>query len=506
MKDALYIRVKNYIRRERLILPGESVAVGVSGGADSVCLLLVLLRLSGEEGFFLKAVHVHHGLRASAEGDWIFVRDLCEQEGIPCICVRADAAAAAARWGTGIEEAGRRIRYEAFREAGREVEKEQDSVCLTAVAHHLEDQAETVLFHLCRGTGLRGAAGMLPRNGKIIRPLLEESRASIEEWLTEQGVSWRTDETNGDPSYTRNYLRAEILPRLHAGINPAAAEHLCSFAKNCAEAERFLQERTDEAAARCIVPAETVPGMLFPEGRKLRLALSIEALGGEDPYLQGRILHQCLAGNTGTRRNLEAVHVEALRRLCDAGGSASLSMPGGTEVVRTGGMLLFLSEKDRIPAGQTPSGGGSCRDQIPYPVRVEEYHCTLLEFDGNMEAIPRNQYTKWFDYDKIGTFPVFRTRLPGDRMTLQKSTVPGDVIHKKTARMMLDGRIPAQLRDRIVLPSAGQETLWIPGLRMGDACRITPKTRRILQISWVPGNAAGLQGEPESSQTQQGCR
>ena len=498
MKDALYLRVKNYIRQEQLILPGEAVAAGVSGGADSVCLLLVLLRLSREEGFFLKAVHVHHGLRASAEGDWIFVQDLCKREGIPCVCVRADAAASAAEWGTGIEEAGRRIRYEAFREAVRAVEEEQKTVCLTAVAHHLEDQAETVLFHLSRGTGLRGAGGMLPRNGKIIRPLLEETRASIEAWLTEQGVSWRTDETNQDPSYTRNYLRAEILPRLRSGVNPAAAEHLCSFAKNCAEAERYLQERTDEAAARCRVPAETVPAALLPEDRKLHCALSMEALRREDPYLRGRILYQCLAGSTGTRRNLETVHVEALRRFSEADGGASLSMPGTTEVIRSGGVLLFLSEKNRDAAGQTPDGE-LCRLRNPYPVKEEEFHCAMLEFDGNMDAIPRNQYTKWFDYDKIGTFPVFRTRRPGDRMTLQKRTAPGGTIRKKTARMMLDGRIPAQLRDRIVLPSVEQETLWIPGLRMGDAYRISPETRRILQITWEPEepeDTAGPRREP----------
>ena len=202
--DNLYERVRKYVLDREMIRPGESLVAGVSGGADSLCLFLVLLRMSREEGFFLQVVHVHHGLRESAQGDLRFVQDLCRRENVPCRCIMADAAAMAEKWGTGVEEAGRRLRYEAFEETRKSLQEDRGKPCRIAVAHHREDQAETVLFHLCRGTDIRGARGMLPVSGWIVRPLLRESRAEIEAFLKSQGMAWREDETNEDTSYTRN--------------------------------------------------------------------------------------------------------------------------------------------------------------------------------------------------------------------------------------------------------------------------------------------------------------
>ena len=212
--------------------------------------------MSGEMGFLLQVVHVHHGLRESAREDLEFVQELCRRENVPCRCVMADAAGMAARWGTGVEEAGRRLRYAAFEETRARLEAETGRPCRIAVAHHREDQAETVLFHLCRGTDLRGARGMLPVSGHIVRPLLRETRADIEAFLTSQGMTWREDETNEDTSYTRNFLRREILPRLKESVNPASAENLARFAGACAETERFLEAETEKADrnAQCRQP------------------------------------------------------------------------------------------------------------------------------------------------------------------------------------------------------------------------------------------------------------
>ncbi|MDO5131479.1 MAG: tRNA lysidine(34) synthetase TilS, partial [Eubacteriales bacterium] len=256
----LYLRVKKYILDREMIRPGEAVVAGVSGGADSLCLFEVLRKLAEELPFSLYVVHVHHGLRDSAQGDLLFVEEICRQAGVPCVTVHRDAACAASAWGTGVEEAGRRIRYEAFDRACRSIEEEKGTACRIAVAHHREDQAETVLFHLCRGTDLRGARGMLPVSGRIIRPLLPESRGAIEAFLREKGLSWREDETNGDISYTRNYLRAEILPRLAEGVNPAAAERIAQFAGVCADAERYLSRMTEEGLRRCAVAEGAGPG------------------------------------------------------------------------------------------------------------------------------------------------------------------------------------------------------------------------------------------------------
>ena len=476
--DTFYFRVKKYIEEQQMILPGDTVVAGVSGGADSLCLFHILHQLSGEAGFRLHVVHVHHGLRDSAQGDLEFVEETCRQAGVPCETVLADAADMADRWKTGVEEAGRRLRYQAFEDACRRIGDKTGSRCRIAVAHHREDQAETVLFRLCRGTDLRGARGMLPVNGRIIRPLLCESRASIEQYLQAKGLSWREDETNLDTSYTRNYLRREIIPRLREGVNAAAAEKIARFAASCAEADRYLDAVTDQALRRCTGGGPEFSG-----------SLSVAALLQEDPYIQGRILYRCLADSSRGRGDAGSVHVEALLRLCRGTGGGRLSMPGEVTAVRTGDRLFFLrGEETELPRPAFgENSGGACWETSGEVFEAfadgSMYKTRVFAFDGDMSAIPRNQYTKWFDYDKIGMFPVFRVRQPGDRMTLLGE---GKDLHisKKLARVMLDGKISRGLRDRMILPFAGKEALWIPGLRMGDAFRVSPDTKRILEISY----------------------
>ena len=547
--DTLRGRVRQYIEDHGMIRPGDTVVAGVSGGADSLCLLLLLHELSGQMGFRLQAVHVHHGLRAAAREDQEYVEKLCGQMKVPCTVVRVDAAAAAKEWGTGIEEAGRMLRYDAFRQVCRSSgQQSEESSFRIAVAHHREDQAETVLFHLCRGTDLRGARGMLPVNGQIIRPLLGESRACIEAYLTGKGVKWREDETNADTAYTRNYLRSQILPRLEQGVNAAASLRISQFASACAEAEDYLAAAADKALERCRTSFMPGDRLLIPESCLCRSVLLLDALLEEDPYLQGRILYRCLAGSTQTGRDIGTVHVDALRRLCRKKTDGQLSMPDRVVVLKSAGKLFFCRRTEATEAGpqkdvqpapeqnpqlcpqpapdQDPQQGKQPDFQadlqphaapgaaVPtagriYPAAEAEYTVRVRDFDGSMSSIPRNEYTKWFDYDKIGTFPVFRTRQPGDYMYLyahaktqrgggsletdrlqdgsEKSGQPGEMIAKKLARIMLDGKVSAGARDRIVLPFIGKEALWVPGLRMGDSCKVTPATGKILEIRWNSG-------------------
>ena len=502
-------RVRKYIEEHGMIRPGDTVVAGVSGGADSLCLFLLLHELSEEIPFHLHVVHVHHGLRLSAQGDLDFVKNLCEQKQVPCTVIYVDAGASARQWGTGIEEAGRRLRYDAFRQVCdslREQNKDGErggSFFRIAVAHHREDQAETVLFHLCRGTDLRGARGMLPVNGEIIRPLLCESRACIEQYLTEKGFSWQEDETNSDTGYTRNFIRREILPRLEEGVHVSAAQRISQFAAACAEAETYLSGLTARALERCT--AECLPDdrILFSDSHVCIMALSLSDLRKEDPYLQGRILYRCLADSTVDGKDIGTVHVEGLRSLCSGKPGGQLSMPSRVTVFKSGEKLFFCREKDGIEK----TGQMDLREQAgTYPLSEEEYVCSVRDFDGSVSAIPRNEYTNWFDYDKIGMFPVFRTRQPGDCMHLfsdgdsaEDLAFPADsgmtedvclrekdrkLIRKKLARIMLDGKIPAGIRDKIVLPYSGNEVLWIPGLRMGDSFRVTSATKRLLEIRW----------------------
>ena len=247
--------------------------------------------------------------------------------------------------------------------------------------------------------------------------------------------------------------------------------------------------------------------MLLAGSHVCTKVLSLDALRREDPYLQGRILYRCLTDSTLTGQDMGAVHVEALRGLCAGERDGQLSMPSRVTVIRSGGRLFFCREGDTAGRSLQPHPAEQEAAEKIYPVSQEEYECCLRDFDGSMSSIPKNEYTKWFDYDKIGTFPVFRTRQPGDYMCLYSvgkiqpgggaaeetpggcsnpAASPGnrEMICKKLARIMLDAKIPAGIRDRVVLPFAGNEALWIPGLRMGDSCKVTSSTTRILEIHW----------------------
>lgn len=280
--DALMLEIKRYIGANQLIRPGDGVVVGLSGGPDSVFLLYALYTLQGRMGFTLRAVHVHHGIRgAEADRDEAFSEKLCAKLDIPFQAVHVTAPAYATQHGLSLEEAARILRYEALEAARQQLgqtlaarpsnapepdsARTSDSPAFTAgspsrlldarsmkglpassapaawiaVAHHLDDQAETVLHNLVRGAGLRGLAGMENRRNHVIRPLLSIKREDILKWLKQNDIPYVTDSTNADPHYTRNRIRSTVLPELRE-INPEASAHIAHSAALLREADAYF--------------------------------------------------------------------------------------------------------------------------------------------------------------------------------------------------------------------------------------------------------------------------
>lgn len=236
--DALMLEIKRYIEANQLIRPGDGVVVGLSGGPDSVFLLYALHTLQARMGFTLRAVHVHHGIRgAEADRDEAFSEKLCAKLDIPFQAVHVAAPAYAAQHGISLEEAARILRYEALEAARQQLT--QATAAWIAVAHHLDDQAETVLHNLVRGAGLRGLAGMENRRNHVIRPLLSIKREDILKWLKQYDIPYVTDSTNADPHYTRNRIRSTVLPELRE-INPEASAHIAHSAALLREADAFF--------------------------------------------------------------------------------------------------------------------------------------------------------------------------------------------------------------------------------------------------------------------------
>ena len=235
--DALMLEIKRYIEKNQLIRPGDGVVVGLSGGPDSVFLLYALHTLQARMGFTLRAVHVHHGIRgAEADRDAAFSEKLCAKLVVPFQAVHVDAPSYAAQQGLSLEEAARILRYEALETARQQL---TTPTAWIAVAHHLDDQAETVLHNLVRGAGLRGLAGMENRRNHVIRPLLSIKREDILKWLEQNKIAYVTDSTNADPHYTRNRIRSTVLPELRE-INPEASAHIAHSAALLREADAYF--------------------------------------------------------------------------------------------------------------------------------------------------------------------------------------------------------------------------------------------------------------------------
>ncbi|MBQ8053604.1 MAG: tRNA lysidine(34) synthetase TilS [Lachnospiraceae bacterium] len=521
-------RIYNYMTANSMIEEGGRILAAVSGGADSMCLLEALRELQPRTGLQLKVFHVHHGLRESAAGDLDYVAEYCEQADIPFEAAYVDAAGFAGGHGLSVEEAARQLRYEALEKAADQWDQEnlsekehlpehktlasgQNGKCRIAVAHHMEDQAETVLFNLIRGSRLTGLRGMLPVSGRIIRPLLTCSRREIEEFLAARGISWREDETNEDVRYSRNLLRRRIIPLLEQ-INKGAQEHIVRASEEAAEAEEFLRAETEKAAEKCRIQGESID------------IVSIPNLLQYPPLIRRRVVYGVIADLAGRKKDLRDKHVQAVLQLAQKNGNGQLDVFGGVRVEKAYDRLLFYAgntadaaashagntanEAAGSPVTLTGRAPEDSHSELPspafaysrrWPMSAAEYECRVLDFDGDMAAVSRKQCTKWFDYDKIGALPSFRTRRGGDRITLDESGRS-----KTIARYMIDAKVPAQLRDRIVLPTIGGEILWIPaGVadapdsdngnssdsgRISAAYMVSDHTSRILEIRWKAGS------------------
>ena len=300
--------------------PGGRILCAVSGGRDSMCLLHYLWQLGERESFTVAAVHMNHGQRDTAQRDAFFVQNFCRERRIPCVTERVSVPELAKEWGVGIEEAGRRARYEVFGRAARLTGSDR-----IATAHHAGDQAETVLLHLLRGTGPEGLAGIPPVRGNIIRPLLETTRREIEAYLAENGISHIEDETNQDTTMARNRLRLEIMPLLEE-LYPAAQESICRTA-------RILRREEDcwQAQVNAVLPQSGT-------------CVRAEALLALPYALRLRALRTLTGRLAVGRKDFAAVHYEAMEALLHKNGAVSL--PGGAVAICRDGLLsLRMTEK-----------------------------------------------------------------------------------------------------------------------------------------------------------------
>ncbi len=443
-----------------MLLPGERVVAGISGGADSVCLLFVLLNWREKYGLELEVVHVNHGIRLKADEDAMFVENLCKRFDIPFYLKCADIPKLAKEHKCSEEEAGRNFRYQVFEEVA-----EETGATKIAVAHNQNDLAETMLFNLFRGSGLKGLTGIAPVRGKIIRPLLCVQRPEIEAYLSQIGQNYCHDVTNEGDDYTRNRIRHHILDYARMNIAPGCVQSMGQTAEILAETEDYLKGQTKDAIEKCVAEKQG------------RYELDCNSFGKLHPAIQKRLLFKLLGCMAGAK-DLARVHVDLLYELCITEGNRQLNLPRG---------IMARREYETIYLHQE-----SVNDNLSNPLENIQVVFQVLDASDlprNREKtliFPQNQYTKWFDYDKIEKSPVIRTREIGDYLTIRDGQ--GKLCHKKIKDYMVTAKIPARERNNVPLLAIDSHVLWLLGYRISEYYKVNENTKRILQVQLISDN------------------
>ena len=433
----------------RLIEPGQGVVAAVSGGADSVALLLCLNTLAPSVGFSLFAAHLHHGIRGeSADQDLCFVKELCERLCIPLYINRADVPALAKAAGTGLEEAGRQARYAFLEEARLHFGSTR-----IALAHHCDDQAESILLHLFRGSGLSGLCGMrFERNG-LIRPFLNVRRQDIEAYLVEKGQTWRTDETNLlAETGERNRLRLELLPYIEKNINPGVVPALSGTAALLEEDEDYLLDRATEALS---------------SARRDR-GYDRATLYSLPPAIRSRCLRLAMA-EAGANKDVERRHIDLLTALLAARTGSHLDLPGIKADISYESLLLSpAGDYNEQPFFRIPL---SLSGETETPAGV----FSVSPYDG---PLIKDSAIAIIDEHKLPEELWVRPRQNGDRFYPLGS--PGQ---KKLKDFFIDKKVPRPVREGPMVFS-GENALFVPGFGIAESIKVDGSTKRMLRIMY----------------------
>ncbi len=468
-------KVLGTIRNHHLIGQGEAVVVGVSGGPDSVCLLHVLRAISDVLDIRVHAIHINHMLRAEeADADEASVKELCRELDVPLSIERVNIAEMAEKAGMSLEEAGREARYREFAAYAAEV-----GASGIAVAHNRNDQAETVMMHIIRGSGTAGLAGMEFRRGAVIRPLLDISRKEIEQYCQAAGLHPRIDSSNLKSDFTRNRVRLELFPYINEHFGTDIVESLCRLSGHAADDSSYLEQCAAELYLSCIDPkGDAVSG----ETGKW-VFLSLKKLKDLPPAMLVRVLKRAVCEVMGNASGIGSVHYETLAGLVSNGRTGrKAELPKGLRAaVSYGGLELFAGK--RLAA--KPADSFDVSLAVPGTTFVPELQAsvsTFLETAENVDNGPDlgyNALVQFFDYDRLRMGINIRNRRDGDVFKPFRSNGT-----KKLKEFFIDRKIPREQRDAIPLVCAGSEVVWVVGYKISDKFKVTENTKSVLKMEY----------------------
>lgn len=462
-------RVVGFIRKRGLISAGDTLVVAVSGGADSVCLLHILARWQAKLQVKLHAAHLDHQLRADeSEADAEYVSFLADMLGIPVTIGRRDVTAYRNRKRCSLEEAAREVRYSFLAEVAR-----TENASSVAVGHTRDDQVETILMHLLRGTGPGGLRGLQPSSSlqigedraslNVVRPLLDVPRQETLDYCHRCQLKPRSDPSNLSTDFFRNRIRLDLLPVLET-YNPRIDAALLRLATIAADEVSFIEEQASRVWNEV---ANKEDGIVY---------LDKDKMGGLSPAIQRQLFRMAVMQLLDSLKDIEADHIEAMVGV--------LAKPAGKRLRLPRGLRLFTEYKRLIltvtPASLCPfpslenTLGLTVPGETALPgwlVKADILHGPDHEYV--------NSFTTTLDLDRAGTELVVRKRKPGDRFQPLGMNQP-----KKLQDFMVDARIPRTWRSRVPLLCSPEQILWVVGWRIDDRVKVTASTRRVLRLKF----------------------
>lgn len=463
-------KVKQTVTAHDLLDKGNSVLVALSGGPDSVALLHILNRMrksqksqKSQKSMWLQlgAVYVNHQIRKRASRrEEQFCQRLCDILNVPLTIVRGDVPAVAKHDKLGLEEAAREFRYATFEHLASE-----DGYDRIAVGHHADDQVETILFRLFRGTGPTGLIGMPARRGKIIRPLFDLCRTEILEYLKKNKLDWCEDKSNQSLKFKRNYIRHRLLPAIRKNLNPKAENAILSLADTLEADNEILAEMVAKASRKCLG---------ITPGGKFRLAL--DKYGDYAVAIRRRLLRRCLKATCRDSQMPDKEVVERLDRLA-LNRSGSISLPGRVQAVVANDHLLIFSRQKR--SVRVPFEPGQ-RLKLEWPSISIAGRVVVKDREGvSGLSMKRRSSRVLLDQDKLTPPLEVRTIRPGDRfgpLGLKGS--------KKVGNYLTDRKVHQAWRDEILILCDRQGPVWLIGYEIADRVKMDDQTRKVLSVGY----------------------
>ncbi|MFO7154788.1 MAG: tRNA lysidine(34) synthetase TilS [Caldicoprobacter oshimai] len=453
-------KVLHTIHKYNMLSPGERVLVGISGGPDSVALLHVLKRLEKDMGIEVYAAHVHHGIRGTvADRDAEFVAQLCQQWNVPLFVERVDVPRLADEWGLTLEEAGRIVRYRFFDKVLQDIRGHK-----VALGHNRDDQAETILHHILRGTGMQGLQGIKPvRQNKFIRPLIEVSRAEIEEYCHQNGLEFRVDATNQDVAYTRNRIRHELIPYIKRHFNPNIVDALVRMGAIIRDEEEFLQDYCQKEYDKLV--------RAFSQNK---LRIDLDEFLARPIAVRRRVLRMALKSIGGTLDEIGANHVEDILDMAlNSTTGAMLTLPNDIKALKDYDNLVVWRGEFRpsVPPFEYSL-------DVPGSVIIKECGIeVIVQRVQHKEVSFSSPWRAYIDGDVINGKLRVRNRRQGDRF--KPFGMEGT---KKLKEYFIDRKVPRHERDGIPLVVDEKNIIWVVGWQIHDDYKVTPRTHNIVKL------------------------